>query len=345
MAGRRPRGHRRRLADHMDELAPFEAPWWLGNRHAQTLYTSSPFCRPPSIPWRTEVVDLPDGDFLEADWLDRAGETVLPHDSPIVLILHGLEGSSEASYARMLAREAAQRGWRTVVLHFRDCGRRQNRLPRRYHAGDTADPRFFISGLHARFPGAPLVAAGFSLGGNVLLKLLGEDAAGAGIRAAVAVSVPFDLQNSADALELGPSRFYRWYLLRKMKAAMRRKFRPEDAPFDWEAALRARDFPRFDDLVTAPLHGFQGKDHYYAESSCGRYLRLIGVPTLIVNAMDDPFMTTAAFPASDELPDNVQLLVTRRGGHIGFVAGRWPWRPRYWLPGQIARFLEQKLSA
>lgn len=329
----------------MDEAAPFEAPWWLSNRHAQTLFTSSPLCRPPAIPWRPEIVELPDGDFLEADWLDRRDGKELAPDSPIVLVLHGLEGSSEATYARMLAEEAVARGWRTVVLHFRDCGERRNRLPRRYHAGDTSDPRFFIDRLRTRFPDAPLLAAGYSLGGNVLLKLLGESEADPGLCAAAAVSVPFDLQNSADALNLGPSRFYRWFLLRKMKAAMRRKFGPESAPFDWDAAVQARDFPRFDDLVTAPLHGFRGKDHYYAESSCGRYVRNIRIPTLIVNAIDDPFMTADAFPSPAEMPPAVELLLTPQGGHIGFVGGRWPWRPSYWLPERVARFLEQKLGA
>lgn len=293
------------------------------------------------IEWRREVVELPDGDFLEADWMVDQG---LAAEAPILVMLHGLEGSSDATYARMAAKQAQARGWRAVVLHFRDCGGTPNRLPRRYHAGDTADPHYFISGLRERYPMAPLLAAGYSLGGNVLLKYVGEQASASMLAAVAAVSVPFDLQNAADALNSGASRFYRWYLLRKMKAAMRRKFTRADAPFDWSAASRARDFAEFDDLVTAPLHGFRDKDDYYGRSSCGRYLHRIETPTLILNARDDPFMTPQALPATERLPPAVHMEITEQGGHIGFVCGDLPWRPSYWLPHRLMRFFDRQLA-
>jgi predicted alpha/beta-fold hydrolase len=326
----------------MHQYRPFAPPAWLRNRHVQTLFTSSPLCRLPAPAWRREIVELPDGDFVEAAWLD---ETPPRGDDAVTLVLlHGLEGSSDATYARMMAIVAAERGWRLVVLHFRDCGEYPNRLPRRYHAGETGDVRFFLARLSERYPDSPLVAAGYSLGGNILLKYLGEEGESSAFRAAAAVSVPFDLQDSADALNAGVARFYRWYLLRKMKAAMKRKFTPENAPFDWPPAMAAGDFATFDDLVTAPLHGFSGKDHYYTACSCGRYLHGIRTPTLILNARDDPFMTPAAIPPKTALPDCVRLEITERGGHIGFVGGRSPWRPDYWMPGRLFGFFDRVLG-
>lgn len=326
--------------DRMETPTPFQPPGWLTNRHAQTLFTSSPLCRPPSPRWRREIVELPDGDFVEAHWQDPAGAAA----GVTLVLLHGLEGSSDATYARMLAPAAAERGWRLVVLHARDCGERRNRLPRRYHAGETGDLRHFMGRLAATGPDDRFIAAGYSLGGNMLLKYLGEEGAESPFAAAAAVSVPFDLQDSADALNRGFSRFYRWYLLRRMKTAMKRKFTPDSAPFDWEAAVRARDFVAFDDIVTAPLHGFRDAAHYYGECSSGRYLGAVRTPTLILNARDDPFMSPAAIPEAAELPEAIRLEITEAGGHIGFVTGRVPWRPAYWLPARLLDWFDRALS-
>jgi len=339
MPGRRPQTRMR-----MDTPAPFRPPRWLTNRHAQTLFTSSPLCRPPTPRWRREIVELPDGDFAEAHWHESPADEADEVGVTLVL-LHGLEGSSDATYARMMAVAAAERGWRLVVLHARDCGEHRNRLPRRYHAGETADLRYFMQGLAADGGNGRFIAAGYSLGGNMLLKYLGEEAEQSPFTAAAAVSVPFDLQDSADALNRGFSRFYRWYLLRRMKAAMRRKFSATTAPFDWQAALRARDFVTFDDIVTAPLHGFRDAAHYYDECSSGRYLGRIRTPTLVLNAKDDPFMSPAVTPAAADLPDPVRLEITDSGGHIGFVAGPVPWKPSYWMPGRLLAWFEQALSA
>ncbi len=334
-----PDRHARETA--MDKPAPFQPPRWLKNRHAQTLFTSSPLCRPPAPRWRHETVELPDGDFVEAHWLDPA--VVRP--ATTLVLLHGLEGSSEATYARMMGPTAVARGWRLVVLHARDCGERRNRLPRRYHAGETGDLRYFMGRLAAEQPDARFLAAGYSLGGNVLLKYLGEEGADSPFTAAAAVSVPFQLRDSAEALNRGFSRFYRWYLLRRMKAAMKRKFTSDTAPFDWQAALRARDFVAFDDIVTAPLHGFRGAAHYYEECSSGRYLEGIRTPTLILNARDDPFMSAAAIPDAGSLPGSIRLEITDAGGHIGFVNGPAPWRPSYWMPARLLAWFDRALAA
>ena len=335
MPGRRPRTRMR-----MDTPDPFQPPRWLTNRHAQTLFTSSPLCRPPAPRWRKETVELPDGDFVEAHWADPA----VQRPGATLVLLHGLEGSSEATYARLMAPAAAARGWRLVVLHARDCGERRNRLPRRYHAGETGDLRYFMGRLAAEHPGGPFIAAGYSLGGNMLLKYLGEEGADSPFAAAAAVSVPFELQDSAEALNRGFARFYRWYLLRRMKAAMKRKFTPDTAPFDWQAALHARDFVAFDDIVTAPLHGFRDAAHYYEECSSGRYLSRIRTPTLILNARDDPFMSPAVIPDAAALPGSVRLEVTDAGGHIGFVSGPAPWQPSYWMPARLLAWFDRALA-
>jgi len=291
---------------------------------------------------RRDSLELPDGDITAVDWLVEADS--LPDAAPLLVILHGLEGSAESSYARMLMEAARDRGWRSCVLHFRDCGDYRNRLPRRYHAGETNDLRFFLNQLQSKRdasqnPG-PLLAVGYSLGGNVLLKYLGESESNTPLNAATAVSVPLDLHECADALDIGFSRVYRHYLLKRMKSAVTRKFDRNTAAFDWERAMGARTFAEFDDSVTAPLHGFEGKQDYYDRCSSVHYLQGIETPTLIINALDDPFMTPRVIPSADRLSDYVTLEVAENGGHVGFVNGGPPWRPTFYLPGRILEFLE-----
>lgn len=309
----------------------------LSNRHLQTLLPALGVVPTPTPPLRREILATPDGDTLALDWLDNR-----PADpaSPLLLILHGLEGSSRSSYARCLLDAARCEAWRAVVVHFRDCGDHRNQLTRRYHAGETGDVEFVSEQLSRRFPNSPLLAAGFSLGGNVLLKHLGEQRDKGRIRAAVAVSVPFELQQASEAISNGFSKFYQWHLMRNMKKALRRKFRRDNAPFDYDAAMQTTTFETFDDLVTAPLHGFDGKDDYYRRCSSRQFLGQIETPTLILHAIDDPFMNTQMIPAREELADSVTLELSANGGHVGFIDGDRPWRLGYWLPGRIMRFLK-----
>jgi predicted alpha/beta-fold hydrolase len=316
----------------------FRPAWWLKNRHAQTIYSSLPLSRAPRVRLQREDLELPDGDTTVVDWMvDGPGPE---SGAPILVILHGLEGSSESTYARMLLKAAAVRGWRAAVLHFRDCGDYRNRLPRRYHAGETGDIRFFLESMRSGGHDGPMFGAGFSLGGNVLLKYLGENGVATPLDAAVAVSVPLNLHDSAKALSTGFSKIYQHHLLKKMKKAIGRKFDQYTAAFDWHRTMAARTFAEFDDAVTAPLHGFTGKDEYYDRCSSWRYLEHIRIPTLIVNSLDDPFMTPASLPSATELPDSVQLEVSTHGGHIGYIDGGTPWRPTYYLPGRILDFLD-----
>lgn len=320
----------------------FKPAWWLRNRHAQTIYSSLPLSRAPKPALVSENLELPDGDVTVVDWM--ADGPAPDSGAPILIILHGLEGSSDSTYARMLLQAAGDHGWRAAVLHFRDCGDYRNRLPRRYHAGETNDIRFFLESLRSGGHDGPMIATGFSLGGNVLLKYLGENGVATPLDAAVAVSVPLNLHDSAKALSQGFSIFYQYHLIKKMKRAVRRKFDRHTAAFDWRRSMAARTFAEFDDAVTAPLHGFSGKDEYYDRCSSMGYLTSIGIPTLVINALDDPFMTPAAIPAPTSLPDCVQFEVSAQGGHIGFVDGGMPWRPSYYLPDRIIGFLDDRLT-
>ncbi len=320
----------------------FRAPCWLRNRHAQTIY--------PSLPWawrsypelRRETLELPDGDVTAVDWIVDGDS--LPDAAPLLVILHGLEGSADSSYARMLMDSALDRGWRSCVLHFRDCGDYRNRLPRRYHAGETNDLRHFLNELqgHREASGnpGPLMAVGYSLGGNVLLKYLGESESETPLAAAAAVCVPLDLHVCAKSLNTGFSKRYQSYLLKRMKNSVTEKFDRHTAAFDWDRAMNAKTFGEFDDFVTAPLHGFDGMKDYYDRCSATHFLHRIERPTLIINALDDPFMSPEVLPDPENLSDDVTLEVAENGGHVGFVDGGTPWRPTFYLPGRIIEFLE-----
>lgn len=323
--------------DKRIQRSDFRPAAWLKHRHLQTIY--------PSLPWaylerprlRREILDLPDGDVTAVDWVAETDD--MPPTSPLLLILHGLESSAQSTYARMLMRTAADLGWHCCVMHFRDCGDYSNRLPRRYHAGETNDLRFFLNQLETSERFGPIAAAGYSLGGNVLLKYLGESADSTPLRAACAVCVPLDLYLCSEALNIGFSRVYQRYLLKNMKKSLRRKFDRHTAAFDWEQAMAAMTFADFDDVVTAPLHGFDGMNDYYDRCSSKHFLSAIERSTLIINALDDPFMTPGVIPQADQLSPSVTLEVSDHGGHVGFIEGGTPWRPRYYLPGRIIEFL------
>lgn len=319
----------------------FEPAWWLRGSHGQTMYPTFPWSGAPRINLHSEILELPDGDATTVDWI--VGGPEADSGAPILIILHGLEGSADSTYARMLLSAAAKENWRAAVLHFRDCGDYRNRLPRRYHAGETNDIRFFLEKLRTAGHEGPMVAAGYSLGGNVLLKYLGENGASTPLDAAAAVSVPLDLHHSADALTHGFSKVYQYHLLKRMKRAVKRKFNPHTAAFDWHRAMAARTFAEFDDAVTAPLHGFTGKNEYYDRCSSVKFLDSIRRPTLIINSLDDPFMTPSIVPDAELLAECVCLEISERGGHVGFIDGGTPWRPTYYLPGRIIEFLGSQM--
>ncbi|MDH3379111.1 MAG: hydrolase [Gammaproteobacteria bacterium] len=310
--------------------AAFVPAWWCRGPHCQTLWPYL-FRYAPRPQYRRERVELGDRDFIDIDWHGPRG-----HD--LILVFHGLEGSSQSPYVRGLCRTAATHGVECAVIHFRGCSGEPNRLARSYHAGDTGDLESVLDRLEQRNPRRKISAVGYSLGGNVLLKWLGETGSRRLARA-VAVSVPYSLADSARRLEHGASRLYQYQLVRRMRRSVRRKFARIPSPIDLTGLDRARTFWDFDELVTAPLHGFASCADYYERSSCGQFLNGIRTPTLLIHARDDPFMTTHSTPDVSVLPANITLEVSNSGGHTGFVAGRTPWQPQYWLELRIIEYL------
>lgn len=320
----------------MKLAADFTPAWWCRGAHCQTLWRQ--LFRRPCMALRRERLELPDGDFLDLDWTASPNAAVT---APLVLVLHGLEGSSRSVYAQGLLAALVKHGFRGAVLHFRGCSGEPNRMSRSYHSGETQDLALVMDILKQRHVG-PLGVVGFSLGGNVLLKWLGETGTRA-VDAAVAVSVPFELARAADRLNRGFSRLYQWALLKSLKRGLARKARRVPLPVDLDAVERAKTFWHFDDAVTAPLHGFADVHDYYCKASSRQYLAGIAVPCLILHAADDPFMTPAAIPAAPELSATTRLEIAAHGGHVGFVAGAWPWAPRYWLERRICAYLTERL--
>ncbi|UCF20093.1 MAG: hydrolase [Gemmatimonadota bacterium] len=323
------------------QLADFHPAWWIPGGHGQTVWNRTlrrvvkmQTCR---ARWTT-----PDGDFLDIDFLDG------PLASPQLLLLHGLEGSSERKYVRGLLSLAADRGWRGAALNFRSCGGASNRTPRLYHSGDTGDLDWVISELVKRDPGAPIVSIGVSLGGNVLLKWLGEqgDLAAEEVAAAVAISTPFDLAAAANKMSKGLGRFYSGFFLRTLKAKALLKAEEYPGLLDRDAILRARDWREYDDAVTAPLHGFRGAEDYWRRSSSLHFLTGIRRPTLLINARDDPFIPESSLPEESVSGSPwLESEFTSRGGHAGFIAGALPWRPIYWAERRAIEFLTRFVPA
>jgi hypothetical protein len=317
-------------------MSEFRAPWWGRNRHLQTMF--GPFFRRVHVPLRRERITLADGDFVDLDWSD--GDT--PAGAPTLLVLHGLEGSSKSHYALGLLAGARARGWRGVVLNFRSCSGEMNRLPRLYHSGDTGDLDAIVRLLVARDPHARLGAVGVSLGGNVLLKWLGEQGADAprAMAGGVGISVPFDLAACAHALDRGFCRVvYTANFMRTMQRKVVLKARAHPGFVDLAVAQRARTFAAYDDAVTAPLFGFADAEDYWRRASCRPHLAAIARPALVINAADDPFVPPDALPEPAELSAYVQPVVTSRGGHVGFIDGRWPWRSDSWAERRALDFL------
>lgn len=319
-------------------VPPYRAPRWLPGPHAQTIWPAL-FAPRPSVPFERSTWDTPDGDFVEIDEAVGAG----PADagSPLLVLFHGLEGGSRSHYARALSAAALSSGWRAAVVHFRGCGGSPNRAPRAYHSGDSDEIDWVLARMrdtHAR--GAPLYVVGVSLGGNVLLKWLGERGPAAShVRAAVAVSPPQDLQAGADALACGFNRVYTHNFLATLKRKSLGMLERHPGLVDADRVAAARTLAEFDDAVTAPLHGFSDARDYYRRASCKQYLPGITVPTLVVNARNDPFLPASALAGPTEVSSAVALCYPDEGGHVGFATGAPPGRLD-WLPAAVFGFFD-----
>lgn len=309
-------------------MSGYRAPAWLPGGHLQTLYAA---LRPPAGPrLARERWETPDGDFIDVDF---AGP---PAAARLVVLFHGLEGSSASHYARAIAAHAAARGWRCALPHFRGCSGEPNRLPRAYHSGDSDEIDWILRRLRSG-RAQPVDAVGISLGGNALLKWLGErdTAAGAIVRRAAAVSAPLDLTAAGYTLDRGLNReLYARHFLVTMKRKALAKLARFPGLYDARRVARARTLYEFDDLVTAPLHGFRDVRDYWSRASSAPWLERIRVPTLLLNALNDPFLPAEALlAASRRAPSDVVLEFPATGGHAGFPARR------AWLAQRIDTFL------
>jgi hypothetical protein len=316
----------------MDPLhSAYRAPAWLPGGNLQTLYPAL-LARRPAVDYRRERWDTPDGDFIDLDWTAAPAAEA----APLIVLFHGLEGSSRSHYARALMHAVAQRGWLGIVAHFRGCSGEPNRLARAYHSGDSAEIDWVLRRLQAQHPQRARFAAGISLGGNALLKWLGEQGAAAAgtVRAAAAVSAPVDLHAAGDALARGFNMTYTKNFLATMKRSALARLAAHPRLFDAEQMLAARTLREFDDRVTAPLHGFYGVDDYYTRASSKPLLAQISVPTLLLNALNDPFLPAAALPAPEALSAAVTAEFPETGGHVGFVSGAFPGNLS-WLPQRL----------
>ena len=298
--------------------------------------------RPKSGPaHRRERWTTVDDDFLDLDFVEGSGLD----DDILVILLHGLEGSASSGYMLEIARCLAGNGVASVGINFRSCSGEMNRGRRLYHSGETSDLRFVIQSLREQNPARRLAAAGVSLGGNVLLKYLGENPSSADLVAAAAWSVPFDLAAGARFMEHGFARQYVGRLLRSLKAKVRARKDEIGRFLDLERTLRAKTFWEFDDAATAPLHGFAGADDYYHRSSSAAFIPEITVPTVIIHSRNDPFLPADAIPeAAMRANPAVTPVISDHGGHVGFVSGSSPVAPWFWAEEFIARWLRDRIQ-
>ncbi len=320
----------------------YSPAWWLPGPHARTIWGRF-FRRTPPLETRVERWETDDGDFIDLVRLDA------PPGRPHLVILHGLEGTARSHYARGLFLEAARRGWAADLLLFRGCSGEPNRAPRFYHSGDTGDLDAVARRLFAIDARSPFLFVGVSLGGNVLLKWLGECAESVDRRVigAAAVSVPFDLARASRHIDRGFSRVYQRHFLQSLRRKALAKLVRYPELASRERVQSARTLYEFDDVVTAPVHGFANADDYYTRSSSIRFLSSIRVATLLLSAADDPFLPSEVLEQVRSVASGnpyIEVEFLAKGGHVGFVSGQNPFRPFYYAEWRVTEFLERATS-
>lgn len=311
--------------------ADFKPAWWLRSPHLQTIWPAF-FMKRHKLDLIAEQVELDDGDFIDLCWSKKNSDKT-------ILVLHGLEGAIDSHYANGVMYQLEQAGYKPVFMYFRGCNK-VNRLPRAYHSGETGDLTLIVNHILKKTGGYPYAAVAYSLGGNVLLKWLGETGENNPLTKAVAVSVPFTLHDAAKRLQKGVSRLYREHLLNSLKETYIKKFKQIESPLDIEVQ-QLKSFWDYDDKVTAPLHGFNGAQDYYDRCSSRQFLKNISIPTRIIHSSDDPFMFEHTVPDKKELSDCVDFLLTTHGGHVGFIAGKTPLSSYSWSEKEIVAFLSE----
>ncbi|AOT06503.1 hydrolase [Pseudoalteromonas luteoviolacea] len=318
----------------------FKPAWWMRNRHVQTILPRA-FRPRLKADVNFEHLTTPDDDFLELAWANNGNA-----HAPLVVVLHGLEGNINSFYAKGMLRALTRSGLDAVLMHFRNCSKDVNKQPRAYHSGETQDLSFLIKTLSERFPGRALFAVGFSLGGNVLAKYLGEKGQASRLAGAAVISAPYHLSSSCQVIRKSCFKLYQKYLLDRMKHSFTRKLDQIKNTIDISASelSQINDLWQFDDRVTAPLHGFKGAEDYYAQASSQPYLSLIETPTLLIHAEDDPMLSTQAIPLAKQTSPKVKLAVSSKGGHVGFIAGNNPLKPIYWLEKVVPEYIHSLIK-
>jgi len=320
-------------------LAPYRAPFYLFNGHLQTLWPVWQTLRKPPINWPRERWETPDGDFIDVDCINRGTPT-----NPAIILFHGLEGNSQSYYARNLATALASIGWTGYVPHFRGCSGELNRLPRAYHSGDSQEIDWILKRFKQLEPQRTFFAAGVSLGGNALMKWLGEQGAATNdiVHAAAAISPPMDVGACGAWLDQGINRtMYTQHFLRTMKAQGEVRLAHFPGLFDAQRMRAASTLREFDDTVTAPLHGFKNVDDYWTRASALGVLNGVKIPTLLLMPRNDPFLTDACYPQT--YPGSVTLETPANGGHVGFSGGHGATKDM-WLPSRIINFFAQSIG-
>jgi len=318
---------------------PFKAAYGLKNRHAQTLYSSF-FRGTIKLDFEIERFELSDGDFVDCYWYGKPQKDSV---KPIVILFHGLAGSYKSPYIQGTMKKLSENGFASVVMHFRGCSGENNRLERAYHSGDSGDSYAWIKNLKSEFKNSKIFAIGYSLGGNMLLKLLGEYGDSSKLDGAISISAPLQLDICANQMDNGFSKFYQKHLLKSLNNQLENKFDKHDMHsligIKKSDVKEIKTFWEFDNIYTAPIHGFASAQDYYTRCSSKQYLKNIRTKTLIIHSMDDPFMTPEVLPTQNELSQSIKLELYPNGGHVGFISGTF-FQPKYWLEDRIIEYFK-----
>ncbi len=316
------------------KLKRFKPTFLFKNPHFQTIYPAI-FTKFKNLEVELEKFRLSDGDFVECVWHNKPTKN---SQKEIVTLFHGLAGGFNSHYIQRAMQTLATKGYSVVLMHFRGCGTKQNLLPRSYHSGESGDAKEWLEELKLRYPNSKLHAVGYSLGGNMLLKLLSESDI---LTSAIAVSAPMKLDVCADNINSGFSKLYQYHLMKNLKRDLAKKYQTHDMSsllkLKEEDIKNIKTFWEFDEAYTAPIHGFKDAKDYYEKCSSFQFLKDIKTDTLIIHAKDDPFMTSEVIPTKDEVSSHVELEIYNHGGHVGFVEGT-PFKPNYWLEERIINF-------
>ena len=319
----------------------FKPAWWLRNRHLQTMAPRLIRAK-QTIDYVTETLELPDGDFIDLAWTRQPEED---NDTPIVMVLHGLEGSINSPYAKGMMNAIKSRGWIGLLMHFRGCSGRPNRQGHAYHSGDTFDVHFLTDVIRQRHPSNPKAILGFSLGGNVLTKFLAEDPSNP-FKCAAVICAPLHLESCSARINQGFSKVYQKYLIDMLKDSAKQKIELDLLKAVTLEELKGLDTVyRFDSKITAPINGYESVEDYYQKASGLFVLDYIKQPTLIIHAQDDPFLSNDEIEQLLISNESITMEISRHGGHVGFISGNNPFNPMFWLETRVLDFINEQLNS